>query len=417
MAHYVIKGPAKLRGTVAISGSKNAATKILAGTLLATEPVTLRNVPDIRDVAWMLDILRGFGMKIARRGTTITLDPSRLKATNVPDDLSRHLRSAAVVLGPAVSRFGRIAMRHPGGDVIGKRSLDTHFKALRALGVRIKQRDLRYDLSANRLRGAEVFLEEASVTATENVIMAAVLAKGTTIIHNAASELHTEDLCAFLNTLGANVTGGGTNLVTVEGVDRLGGGQHTVRPDEIEAGTFAIAAALTGGNVTLTNVDPQNFGMILIKLKEAGVRFTTTEDTLSIRGPHRLTGTKLKTEPWPGFPSDLQPPFTVLMTQAKGMSLIHDHMYEGRLFYTDKLVTMGADITMADPHRIIVYGPTSLIGRELESPDIRAGMTMLLAGLVAKGTTTIEHIEHIERAYANLHGRLRSLGATIKRIA
>ena len=416
MSRLIVDGPTKLRGTVTVSGSKNAAPKLLAATLLATEPVTLTNVPKISDVDSLLEILEGFGMKVSRSGHTVRLDPRRLRSAAVPDTLSRRLRSAAVILGPALARFGKVTMRHPGGDVIGKRSIDVHLKGFARLGATVEKDDLRYRLTARQLKGCEIFLEEASVTATENLIMAATLAKGTTVIHNAASELHVADLAAFLNTMGARINGAGTNLVTIEGVARLGGGTHRVRPDEIEAGTLAIAAAITGGKVRIEAIDPENLGMILIKLREAGVNFTTERNAIIVKGPHRLKATDIKTETWPGFPTDLTSPFTVLMTQANGMSLIHDHMYEGRFFYTDKLTGMGANITMADPHRIIVFGPTPLYGRELESPDIRAGITLLIAGLAATGRTVIDHVEHIDRAYEKIDVRLRKLGATVRRV-
>ncbi|MEX2043402.1 MAG: UDP-N-acetylglucosamine 1-carboxyvinyltransferase [Patescibacteria group bacterium] len=422
MSKFIIDGPAKLNGTVRANGSKNAAPKLLAATLLATEPVTLTNVPNISDVASLIEILETFGMRVKRSGKTVRLDPGRLRSTKVPDRLARQLRSAAVVLGPALGRFGAVSMRHPGGDIIGKRSIDVHLKGFARLGADVTADDVRYRLRAphrggiSRLRGAEIFLEEASVTATENLLMAAAVADGTTVIHNAASELHVEDLADFLNEMGARITGAGTNLVTIEGVERLGGGKHAVRPDEVEAGTLAIAAAITGGVVRIEGVDPQHFGMVLIKLREAGVRLKTERDAIVVTGPHRLRATDLKTETWPGFPTDLTSPFTVLMTQAKGMSLIHDHMYEGRFFYTDKMVAMGAEITMADPHRIIVFGPTPLMGRELESPDIRAGITLVIAGLAARGRTVIDHVEHIDRAYERIDQRLRALGARIRRV-
>ncbi|HEY8108715.1 MAG TPA: UDP-N-acetylglucosamine 1-carboxyvinyltransferase [Patescibacteria group bacterium] len=416
MSKFVIDGPTKLNGTVRVNGSKNAAPKLLAATLLAREPVTLTNVPDIADVTSLIEILEAFGMRVKRNGKTVRLDPTKLRSAAVPDRLARRLRSAAVVLGPALARFGKVSMRHPGGDIIGKRPLDVHLKGFVRLGAKVTKDDLQYRLAARRLRGAEIFLEEASVTATENLIMAASLAKGTTVIHNAASELHVKDLADFLNEMGARISGAGTNLVTIEGVEALSGGSHRVRPDEIEAGTLAIAAAITGGKVRIEGADPRNFGMILIKLKEAGVRFTAEEDAITVTGPHRLKATDIKTETWPGFPTDLTSPFTVLMTQAKGMSLIHDHMYEGRFFYTDKMATMGAEITMADPHRIIVFGPTPLMGRELESPDIRAGITMVIAGLAAQGRTVIDHVEHIDRAYERIDQRLRALGARIRRV-
>lgn len=422
MTKFIIDGPAKLNGTVRVNGSKNAAPKLLAATLLATEPVTLTNVPNISDVTSLIEILEAFGMRVRRTGKTVRLDPGRLRSVKVPDQLARRLRSAAVVFGPALARFGTVSMRHPGGDIIGKRPIDVHLKGFARLGAKVTKDDLRYRLAAprrggkSRLRGSEIFLEEASVTATENLIMAASCAQGTTVIHNAASELHVKDLADFLNGMGARIGDAGTNLVTIEGVERLGGGSHRIRPDEIEAGTLIIAAAITDGKVRIEGVDPQHFGMILIKLCEAGVRIKTEPDAIVVTGPHRLRATDIKTETWPGFPTDLTSPFTVLMTKADGMSLIHDHMYEGRFFYTDKLATMGADITMADPHRIIVFGPTPLMGRELESPDIRAGITLVIAGLAARGRTVIDHVEHIGRAYERIDQRLRSLGARIRRV-
>lgn len=417
MTKFVVHGPTTLNGTVVVGGSKNAALKILAGTLLATKPVTLHNVPAISDVAVMIEILKGFGMKIDGTSGTVTLDPSELRASDVPDELAKSLRASIVVLGPAVARFGNVSMIHPGGDVIGRRPLDTHFEALGELGVKFEHTDRHYQATTIGLQGAEIFLSEASVTATENAMMAAVTAKGTTIIHNSASELHTTDLAEFLVTLGAQIEGAGTNRLVIHGVEKLGGGEHTVRPDETEAATLMIAAAVCGGEVTLAHVDPQNFGLILKKLREAGLNFTCTDTTIEVKGPHDLRAVpKVHTNVWPGFPSDLVSPFTVLMTQAKGMSLLHDWMYEGRFFYTDKLVSMGANITLADPHRIIVSGPTKLVGKELASPDLRAGMTMLVAALIAEGETVIDHAEHIDRGYECIDERLRALGATISRV-
>ncbi len=412
----VINGPVRLHGTVAVGGSKNAALPILAASLLARQPVQLQRVPQIRDVAVMLEILEHFGMQVKRQGSDVVLDPANLALATVPPELARSLRASILLLGPALARFGRFKSVHPGGDVIGKRPLDTHFKGLEQLGATVSHDDSSYQVAAQQLTAATVFLEEASVTATENVLMAAAAAAGTTVIKNAASELHVRDLAAFLNTLGAKVSGAGTNQITVTGVSEFSGGRHQIRADELEAATFAIAAAVTGGDVTITGVDPEHFGLILIKLREAGVRFDVTDDALHVHGRQQLRGSKLKVEYWPGFPTDLQPPFTVLMTQAEGMSLIHDHMYEGRFFYTDKLVSMGANITMADPHRIIVWGPTKLRGKELESPDIRAGISLLVAALVAEGKTVIDHAELIDRGYERIDERLRALGADITRL-
>lgn len=416
MAKLVINGPSKLNGSVKIGGSKNAVLAILPACLLATKPVTLHNVPAIRDVATMLDLLRCFGMKIEGRSGTVELDPTALKAATIPDGLAVRLRASITLLGPALARFGEYSSVHPGGDVIGKRPLDAHFMALEQLGAIVESDEQRYKVGAKRLVGTTVLLEEPSVTATESVIMAAVLAEGTTIIKNAASELHVRDLAHFLSRLGATITGAGTNKIVIEGVAGLGGGEHRVRADELEAATFIIAAAATGGTVTIENVDTEHFGVLPYKLRKAGVNLEQHPDRFVVKGPHNLVAQSIKTGLWPNLPTDVASPYTVLMTQAEGVSIIHEWMYEGRLFFTDKLVGMGAHITMADPHRVIVFGPTKLRGRPVASPDIRAGISMVIAALVADGETVIDHAEHIDRGYERLDERLRALGANITRL-
>lgn len=417
MAQFQITGPTTLNGTVTVGGSKNAVLAILPACLLATEPVTLHNVPAIRDVAVMLEILEAFGMKVSGQSGTVTLDPKNLTSTEISADLARKLRASITVLGPALARFGEIKMPHPGGDMIGKRPVDTHLNGLIALGGELTKSNGSYDLHATGLTGATIFLEQASVTGTETILAAGTLAQGSTEIQNAASELHVTDLAHFLTVLGAKIEGIGTNRLRIEGVDQLRGGEYTIRGDETEAGSFMIAAALTGGSVTIEGIDPENLGMILVKLRQAGVSFTTDSSSITVSAPHKLKATDVHTNIWPAFPSDLQSPFTVLMTQADGTSLIHDWMYESRFYYTDKLVSMGADIVMADPHRINVTGPTPLTGKEMASPDVRAGIAMVIAGLIAEGTTTIDHVEHIDRGYQNIDERLRALGADITRIA
>lgn len=416
MSKFIVDGPTKLSGTVKIGGSKNAVLPILAATILATKSVTLTNVPDIRDVAVMLEILKCFGMRITGTSGTVRLDPTGVKAGVVPDELAHKLRASILILGAALGRFGHVKIAYPGGDIIGKRPLDTHFDSLRALGAEVMLHDGHYEVRVKQLKGSELFLEEASVTATENVLLAASVARGRTVVQNAASELHVSDLARFLTTLGAKITGAGTNHIVIDGVAGLGGGKHEIRPDEIETGTLMIAAALTGGTVTLTGADPGHFAMIPIKLRQAGINFKVNGEKITVKPPHKLKPTNLQINTWPGFPTDLQPPFTVLMTQAQGASLIHDWMYEGRFFYTDKLVAMGANITMSDPHRITVTGQTALVGKELESPDIRAGITMLVAALIAEGRTVIEHAEWIDRGYERIDQRLQSLGAKIRRV-
>ena len=415
MSEFIIDGPVELNGTIKVGGSKNAVLAILPACLLATKPVTLHNVPNISDVRVVLEILREFGMKIEGASGTVRLDPSELALAEVPDELATRLRASITMLGPILARFGKVKMVHPGGDIIGKRPIDVHLNGLAAMGASVERSNSHYDLTG-KLQGATIFQEEASVTGTESTVMAAALADGRTEIRNAASELHVADLVAFLNTLGAKIEGGGTNRLTIDGVSELGGGEHTIRCDEIEAGTLMIAAGVTGGEVTLTGVDPENFAMIPIKLREAGLNFETTEDTITVKPPHRFKPVDLKTNLWPSFPSDLQAPFTLLCTQAEGTSLIHDWMYEERFGYAAGLRKMGADIETPDPHRALVTGPTGLTGQKIKSPDLRAGITMLVAGLIADGQTVIEHADWIDRGYADIEGRLRKLGAKIRRV-
>lgn len=415
MSEFIIDGPVVLQGTVRVGGSKNAAMAILPACLLATKPVTLHNIPDISDVRVMLDILRVFGMKIEGASGTVRLDPSELAPAEVPDELATRLRASITMLGPILARFGEVKMVHPGGDIIGKRPIDVHLNGLAAMGASVERSNSRYDLTG-KLHGVTIFQEEASVTGTESTVMAATLAAGRTEIRNAASELHVADLVKFLRTLGAKIEGEGTNRLTVEGVSTLAGGEYTIRCDEIEAGTLMIAAGVTGGEVTLTGVDPQNFAMIPIKLREAGLNFETTEDTVTVKPPHQFRPVDLKTNLWPSFPSDLQAPFTLLCTQAAGTSLVHDWMYEERFGYVGELRKMGASIETPDPHRALVTGPTELTGQKIKSPDLRAGITMLVAGLIADGQTVIEHADWIDRGYADIEGRLRKLGAQIQRV-
>lgn len=414
MSEFIIDGPVTLNGTVRVGGSKNAILAILPACLLATKPVTLHNVPDISDVRVMLEILQVFGMKIEGASGTVRLDPSELKPAEVPDELATRLRASITMLGPILARFGEVKMVHPGGDIIGKRPIDVHLNGLKAMGAAVERSNSHYDLTGE-LHGATIFQEEASVTGTESTVMAAALADGRTEIRNAASELHVADLVTFLDALGAKIEGGGTNRLTVEGVSELGGGEHTIRCDEIEAGTLMIAAGVTGGEVTLTGVDPQNFAMIPIKLREAGLNFETAEDTITVKPPHRLKPVELKTNLWPAFPSDLQAPFTLLCTLAEGTSLIHDWMYEERFGYVAELRKMGAQIETPDPHRALVTGPARLTGQKIKSPDLRAGITMVVAALIADGQTIIEHADWIDRGYADIEGRLQELGARIQR--
>ncbi len=417
MAQFEIEGGRPLVGRIKSSANKNAIVPIMAATLLTDEECVLENVPKIGEVLYMGEIMQRLGCQIEGLGT----DQLRISTSNVHKwhldlDLVKKVRASVLFMGPLLARLGKIKMSHPGGDIIGRRSIDTHLEALASLGVNIKQSADEYDLSVGKISGKRIFLDEVSVTATENIIMAAVLADGTTIIEHAACEPSIVDLCYFLVKMGAKITGIGSNVLVIEGVSRLRGITHSIIPDYVDAATFAIAAAITKGNVTIDNVVPENFKMIKIYLEKMGLKLEFKDNSLTAKTGKLTAIRKVDADPWPGFPTDLISPMIVLATQAQGMTLIHDWMFESRLFFTDKLIKMGASIVLCDPHRCVVSGPTQLYGKELESPDIRAGMALVLAALCAEGKSVIHNIEHIERGYEDIVGRLESLGAKIKRI-
>jgi UDP-N-acetylglucosamine 1-carboxyvinyltransferase len=361
------------------------------------------------------------GASIEQEGEgTYAISTAAVAVPKIPHDLGRKLRASLVFVGPLLARFGWVEFPHPGGCVIGKRSIDPHLAAFRNLGAQIELHDETYTLRAPELVGTSTYLKERSVTGTENIMMAATRAKGRTIIYNAAEEQHIVNLAALLREMGYNVSGAGTSTITIEGSDVLSSREAAIEiiPDEIEIGTFAVAAAVTGGDVTLEGVgDHDGLLPILSKLEDFGVAYSYDGESqsLSVRGNDAYTASSFKTGPWPGFPTDLQAPFTVLATQAEGTSLVHDWMFEGRLYFVELLQKMGANIVICDPHRALVSGPTPLYRSTIITPDIRAGAAMVLAALAAEGTSTIEHIELIERGYAQFDERLRSLGADITR--
>lgn len=416
MLKYIIQGGQKLKGEIEVNGSKNAALPMLAATLLTKEPCTLKRVPMIRDVEVMLDILRQLGAVIEIDGHTVTIETSRLVTSHIPDDLASKLRASILLLGPLLARVGTVSMRHPGGCVLGKRPVGVHFEALRALGATFEQDDVQYEGKAARLLGATMFLGEASVTATENALMAATLAEGVTVIEPAAAEPHIVSLGNMLMGMGAKIEGLGTHTIKVHGVRKLSGTTAEVNADEIETGTLAIAIGITHGRGTLTNIDPNNLASIRYKLHQFGILTDIAGKHLHVKANDTFKAANIQINLWPLFPTDLQPQMTVLATQAEGNSLIHDWMYDRRLLYTDELVKMGASIMLCDPHRALVTGPKKLHGKTIISPDIRAGMAFLLAGLIAHGTTTIEQAHLIERGYEDIHTRLQSLGARIERV-
>lgn len=416
MVKYIIEGGHKLKGNFTVNGSKNAALPMLAATLLTSERCVIHRIPMIRDVEVLLDILRHLGSVVEVEGNTVSIQTSKLVTTQIPDNLASKLRASVLLLGPLLARAGTVAMGHPGGCVLGKRPVGTHFDALQAVGAKFQQDDVRYYGKAAQLIGSTMFLDEVSVTATENVLMAATLAHGTTVIEPAATEPHVVTLGKMLQAMGARIEGLGTHTITVHGVKSLQGTTATVNADEIETGSIAVAVALTRGSATLHEIDPDNLASIRHKLHQFGVATTIEGTKLHVKGSENYRAARIQIDTWPRLPTDLQPQLTILATQAEGTSLVHDWMYDRRLMYIDELSKLGANIMLCDPHRALVTGPTPLQGGTIISPDIRAGMAFVLAGLVAHGKTTIEQAHLIERGYERIDERLRLLGASIERI-
>ena len=419
MAKFIIKGGQPLQGEIKVSGNKNAILPIMAATVLTSQKCILENVPQISDVEVMARILQGIGARIEGLGTPrLIIDPENVSQFVLDPELVKKLRASVLLLGPLLARFGKARMRHPGGCLLGRRAIGTHFDALTALGAKIVTSEENYEAKVRQSHGAHIFLDEASVTATENALMMASLTSGVTMIEDAACEPYVEDLANFLISMGAQIEGAGTNRIRVAGVKSLSGASHRVLPDYMDIGTFAIAAAVTKGSVTITGVRENDLQMILLYLGRMGVKYQLENGMLKIL-PSELVAAnaKIQTRPWPGFPTDLMSPLIVLATQARGTTLCHDWMYETRMFFVDKLITMGANITLCDPHRALVVGPSKLKGKELESPDIRAGMALVVAALCAQGESVIDKVELIERGYEKIEERLKSLGADIKRIA
>ncbi len=425
MASFIVEGGIPLEGEITPSGNKNEALPVLAASLLASSPVTLRNVPFIGDIHTMIQIIQGLGAKVdSTPNGDLRIDPSGI-GSNEPDQAAcTIIRASFLLAGPLLARRGHLLLPRPGGDRIGRRRLDTHVLALKALGADVSLSGS-YHLSTTKgLRGAEIFLDEASVMATENALMAAATAEGESIIYNAASEPHVQGLCRFLSNMGADIEGIGSNVLTIKGVSELKGCEHRIMSDHIEIGSFIGLAAVTGGELVIRNVEPENLRMIRIAFRRLGVRINIEGTTLTVpRGQHLevqcdLDGAipNIDDAPWPGFPADLTSIAVVTATQAQGTVIIHEKMFESRLFFVDSLVLMGAKIVLCDPHRAVVIGPASLYGCELSSPDIRAGMALLIAALKAKGRSVIHNIRQIDRGYENIDTRLRKLGARIDRV-
>jgi UDP-N-acetylglucosamine 1-carboxyvinyltransferase len=426
MEKFVIDGGVPLSGTVVPAGNKNGALPILAAALLTEEEVVVRNVPRIRDVQAMLSLIGALGVRADWTGENeVTIEASDLAAESVDRELSERIRASFLLAGPLLARLGRVVMPPPGGDVIGRRRLDPHLDAFQALGAQINGgRDI--ELSApNGLSPTEFFMDEPSVMATENALMAAALTPGTTIVSNAACEPHVQDLARMLVSMGAPITGIGSNVMTIEGQDRLGGCVHTVSADHIEIGTFMALAGVTGGEVRIKDTVPDDLRMIRLVFRRLGLESTLDGADVVVPGGQDLRvqrdlgdfKSKVQDGPWPAFPADLTSIAVALATQSDGSVLIHEWMFENRLIFTDKLVSMGADIVLCDPHRAIVTGRSRLRAQRVESPDIRAGIAMVIAAACAEGETEIGNVGQIDRGYERIDERLRELGARIERVA
>ncbi len=417
MAKFLIEGGKKLAGKIKLAGNKNSALKLMPASLLANFPSTLTNVPVIKDIQVMGELIESLGAKVNGLGTnTITIDPAGLSSYELDPELSERIRGSVVLAAPLLVRFGKAVITPPGGDQIGERLLETHFSMMRKFGIEIEKKNGKYFLDWKKKRTPKIFLEEASVTATEmGIILASQLNKETQI-DDAAAEPHVKDLTDFVSKMGVKIKGAGTNSLFIKGKSRLRGVEHKVVPDHIEGGTFAIAAAITGGKVLIEDVVPEHYQMILHYLSNMGVKTKFLgKDKLQVL-PSNLVAAKRKfqTRPWPGFPTDLMSPFIVLATQTQGTVLCHDWMYEWRIFFVDDLISMNANIFIADPHRVIVTGPTKLTPEKLYCKDIRAGISIILAALVADGTSVIENVEMVERGYERIKERLTALGAKIE---
>lgn len=426
MDKFIIKGGHPLHGEVTPSGNKNAALPLLAACLLTDEPIILHNLPEIRDVQTMRDLISSLGVKIESLGNhSWRLQAKSVRPADLDPDLCKRIRASILLAGPMVARAGELLLPPPGGDVIGRRRVDTHILAIRTLGAHAEydRPNKTFIFKAGHLKGADILLDEASVTATENAIMAAVTAHGTTILRNAASEPHIQELCHFLNGLGAQIENIGSNTLHIHGVSKLHGGEFWIGPDYLEVVSFIGAAVVTHGSIRIHKAGAEYLGMIRLVFGRLGVTWDVDGEDIIVPDYQELVVEpdlgdaipEISVMPWPSFPTDLMSIAIVVSTQSKGSVLFHDWMYPSRMYFTDKLVSMGAHIVLCDPHRCIVQGPTLLSGENLESPDIRAGMSLVIAALAADGQSTIRNVGQIDRGYERIDEKLRRLGAQVER--
>lgn len=412
---FIIKGGRPLKGQIEVAGAKNAALKIIAACILSDGVCSISNVPDISDIKTMAEIIKNLGGRVKKKNSNLVIDASSLRHFHPSDILVGLMRASVVVVGPLISRFGKAKIAQPGGDLIGARSIDTHINAFKKMGIKVDQKNGYFHFEVDKLKGQTVVLDEISVTATENIIMAACLASGETEIRLAAADPEIEDLADFLNKMGAKIQGAGTHTIKIKGVKKLKGVSHKVIPDRIEAGTLIIAAAVTKGEVEIKNIIPSHLDAFLNKLRQANVNFKILDDSLVIKPTTNFDPIYIDTRPYPGFSTDLQAPIAVLLTQAEGDSRIFETLFESRFNYVKELTKMGANAKILDPHTLIIRGPTPLYGKEITTYDLRAGATLIIAALIAEGKSTIENIELVDRGYERLDQRLKKLGAKIER--
>ncbi len=416
MARFIIDGGHRLNGSIRVHGSKNAALPILAAVVMAQGETVIKDVPRLDDVFVMLEILKSLGAKVVFHKNEVVIDPTLIHTTDVPEDLMKLMRSSIFLMGPLLARFQSVKISKPGGCTIGSRPIDFHLKGLRLLGAEIIERHGYIECRAERLQGATIFLDFPSVGATENLLMASVLAEGETVIGNAAREPEIRDLAAFLNQLGARIEGAGEDIIVVHGVPKLQSAEFRVQPDRIVAGTLLIASAMTRGHVEIQNVRPTDLTAVMMKLQETGVQVKPNHDILEVRSQGMLKAVeRLQTSPFPGFPTDLQAPFMSLLTVARGTSIISETIFEDRFKHVSELQRMGASIKV-DLRTAFIRGIPELTGAAVEATDLRAGAALVIAGLGAEGRTMIDQVYHIDRGYEALESQLRSLGAKILRV-
>jgi UDP-N-acetylglucosamine 1-carboxyvinyltransferase len=416
MSKFIINGGKTLKGEISVNGAKNAALKVVAASLLSEDEITITNCPDIEEINRLLEICESIGSTVKREKGIVKIKTSEITTSQLDPELVKKIRTVVLLIGPILIRKGEVRLPHPGGCAIGQRPIDIFIEGFEKLGATVTSDQDGYTFKADKLIGNTFIFPKISVTATEALMVSATLAKGKTVLKNSACEPEIPALADYLNKCGAKITGAGTHTIEIEGVESLSADSYEVMSDRVEAGSFAILGALCGNPIKVTNCDPSNLEALFVMFDKMGVNYKIGDNWIEVRKSDKIEAVNVITHEYPGFTTDLQQPFTVLLTQANGMSLVHETIFEARLFYTDKLKQMGANIVMCDPHRVIVNGPTPLYGRKLESPDLRAGFALLLAGLIAEGETEIDNIYQIDRGYEKIEERLSALGADIKRV-